>query len=373
MSSRLGIPLTKDMGKYLGFHLRHHGASKNTHLELLQAMRNTLTGWKSKCLSRAGRITLTKSVLNAIPTFQMQLQKLPASVHKEMGRMSRECIRGDDKQQRKIHMISWQSICKPKANGGLGLRRASDMNKAMLAKLNWRLLIEDEDKLWVRLMRRKYNTYLLLMTRTTISQGGSYIWRALTWSKDLLLKGICWRVLNGRKSNLWKDKWLEDTPLQSLALSPIAENKLLCKVSYYWSDERGWKWEEIGNLLPSSTLLRLASTIISSNMDDKDQMGWKETENGVFSVKSAHALEAGWNKQHQWRGWMLVWRLQVQERVKTFLWMMAHERILTNEARHKSGLALSADYGRCLHGKEDVMHNIRGLIVHWRYGSELFH
>lgn len=150
LGSKLGIPLTKDMGKYLGFHLRHHGASKNTYAELMQAMRNKLSGWKSKCLSRGRRITLTKSMLNVIPTFQMQRQKLPASVHKELDHMCKECIWGDEKQQKRIHMISWQTFCKPKTNGGLGLRRATDMNKAMLAKHNWRLLT-DEDKLWIKL------------------------------------------------------------------------------------------------------------------------------------------------------------------------------------------------------------------------------
>lgn len=47
LSLQLGIPFTKNMRKYLGFHLRHHGNNKSIQLDLLQKMRNKLAGWKS--------------------------------------------------------------------------------------------------------------------------------------------------------------------------------------------------------------------------------------------------------------------------------------------------------------------------------------
>lgn len=39
----------------------------------------------------AGRLTLAKSVINTIGVFQMQVQKLPVSVHKEQDRYVRKC------------------------------------------------------------------------------------------------------------------------------------------------------------------------------------------------------------------------------------------------------------------------------------------
>lgn len=68
-------------------------------------------------------------------------------------------------------MIGWQTICKPKEGGGLGFRRARDMNKALLAKLCWRFLME-QDKLWVRLMGSKYPMDQLQFSGECIKQGG---------------------------------------------------------------------------------------------------------------------------------------------------------------------------------------------------------
>lgn len=38
-------------------------------------------------------------------------------------------------------MVRWDKICQPKECDGLGLRRSANMNRAMLAKTYWRLLM----------------------------------------------------------------------------------------------------------------------------------------------------------------------------------------------------------------------------------------
>lgn len=51
LSSGMGIPLTKDLGFYLGHHLVHRVRNNKGHNKLLQRVRDRLDGWKTKCLS----------------------------------------------------------------------------------------------------------------------------------------------------------------------------------------------------------------------------------------------------------------------------------------------------------------------------------
>jgi hypothetical protein len=53
--------------KYLGLPLSVKKLPKNIFLELIDKIADKLTGWKSALIHTAGRLTLVKSVLTAIP------------------------------------------------------------------------------------------------------------------------------------------------------------------------------------------------------------------------------------------------------------------------------------------------------------------
>lgn len=116
----MGILLTKYLGRYLGYEIIHHGSNKKLHEKILQKLNGRLEGWKVKCVSRAGRITLAKSVLNNILIFFMQLEKLPSRIHKEINRLVRRCVLGDSPAGKRVHLVYWETLCKPKEMGGVG-------------------------------------------------------------------------------------------------------------------------------------------------------------------------------------------------------------------------------------------------------------
>lgn len=92
LSELLGVPLTESLGKYLGHRALYKGINVEGHKELVECVQGRLEGWKIKCLSRAGRLTLAQSVLTSLPIFQMQLEKLPTWVHKALDRAVRCCL-----------------------------------------------------------------------------------------------------------------------------------------------------------------------------------------------------------------------------------------------------------------------------------------
>lgn len=70
-------------------------------------MRKKLAGWKAKLLSLAGRITLAKAVLSAIPIYAMQSTVIPKGICNEMEKIIRNFVWGNTKDKRGINLVKW--------------------------------------------------------------------------------------------------------------------------------------------------------------------------------------------------------------------------------------------------------------------------
>ncbi|CAL1354996.1 unnamed protein product [Linum trigynum] len=119
ISNVLNIPKTKNLGRYLGVPVIHDRVSKATFVDLIDRVESRLSGWKVATLSLAGRITLAQSVLVSLPAYTMQISFLPASVREYIDKKIRAFICGISKAGRKIHLVDWDMICRPKEEGGL--------------------------------------------------------------------------------------------------------------------------------------------------------------------------------------------------------------------------------------------------------------
>ncbi|XP_017604120.1 uncharacterized protein LOC108450865 [Gossypium arboreum] len=106
-------------------------------------------------LSFAGRVTLAQSVLLSIPNYFMQSLMIPKGVCANIERLVRQFIWGCTKGQSKMALVGWDSICQPRARGGLGFRHLNDKNWSFLMKIGFSLVSKCE-VFWVRVLRSKY-------------------------------------------------------------------------------------------------------------------------------------------------------------------------------------------------------------------------
>ena len=85
---------------------------------------------------------------------------------------------------KKMSMVKWATVCKPRTWGGLGLKRIDDMNKALLIKIGWSL-ITSSDSMWVKVLRSKYGIEDQVVPQSLNTKFGSYIWKAIgiIWNK----------------------------------------------------------------------------------------------------------------------------------------------------------------------------------------------
>lgn len=88
-------------------------------------------------LALAGRDTLAQSGVAFIPMYAMQSTYLLGPVCDEVDKLCRTFIWGGSENSRKVSLIPWEQIIKPKALGGLGFRDSSLMNKSFMLKIAW--------------------------------------------------------------------------------------------------------------------------------------------------------------------------------------------------------------------------------------------
>ena len=109
---------------------------------ILEKFERKLAGWKKLYLSKGGRLILLKSTLCSLPIYFLSLFTIPTHVANKIEKLQRDFLWGDSK----THLIEWDKVCAPIANGGLGIRKLTTFNKALLGKWLWRFG-KEEDRL----------------------------------------------------------------------------------------------------------------------------------------------------------------------------------------------------------------------------------
>ena len=118
--------------KYLGFHLKAKGYSKEDWKWLIDKYYKKISSWEYKCLTLAGRIVLTRVVLLQLAVYWAHIYFLPASTIQKMNRITSNFIWGNKAAKGKYHLTSLEQISKPKSSGGWGLLDLRTFGKALL-------------------------------------------------------------------------------------------------------------------------------------------------------------------------------------------------------------------------------------------------
>ncbi|KAG7533588.1 Reverse transcriptase zinc-binding domain [Arabidopsis thaliana x Arabidopsis arenosa] len=102
--------------------------------------------------------------------------------------------------------VSWEAICKPKQEGGLGLRSLKEANDVCCLKLIWRIASHG-DSLWVKWLETyllKQKSFWSIKSNTVL---GSWIWKKLLKYRGVAKKFCKVEVKNGNSTSFWYDNW----------------------------------------------------------------------------------------------------------------------------------------------------------------------
>ncbi|KAJ0787048.1 putative RNA-directed DNA polymerase [Helianthus annuus] len=326
--------------KHLGLQV---GANMNMvkHWDpVMEVFKNRLSAWKSNILSFGGKITLIKSVLNALPTYYFSIYKAPRQVIKQLERMRREFLWGINSDHSKMSWVAWQHAMTPREKGGLGLGSLREANLAMLAKWWWRFKV-DTNGLWRKVIWSIHNSsrsWQFIPKKVTIA--GS--WKQVgNLSQDmgeygmnlaLLFRGI---LGQGDQITFWQDKWLFENPLQYEFPNLFElEQQKTAKVADRIFDSGGlltirFRWTRPPDSEAELTqLAELEHALMSVNVGEgKDKWSWDLDSSGNFSVSSLRVrLQTerfpDLNLAFEWNAWVPI-------KVNFFSWRLALNRVPT--------------------------------------------
>lgn len=141
----------------------------------------------------------------------MQTIRLPQSICSVLNKLNRNFLWGSTYDQRRLHLVKWETVTKPKKQEGLNLREAHTANKVHLTKLGRNPLAGDES-VWATVIRGKYLKQGNILQYTPRPTDWATM-KGITKSIQSVQDGFGWSLGNGESISLWFDAWVLHEPL----------------------------------------------------------------------------------------------------------------------------------------------------------------
>jgi hypothetical protein len=309
MRSRLlqisGYKETTSFGKYLGVPLTGTTPKKHDFQYVLDQVSNKLSAWKASHLSFAGRVTLAKSVIEAVPIYPMMSSSIPKSCLEDIQRIQRSFIWGNTDQKKKFHAIGWDKITVPKWRDGLGIRKLEEMNKACLGKLNFKLQSGCDD-FWCKVMRGKYPAIGNGIAKATDSS----LRKSLVKLDPLLQQFSTWIVCDGSEIDAWSAVWIEEG-LRLDDILTIPPHLVGLKVCDLVDEQGGWNWSMLSSWMPEEYQQRIAAVCPHMPDNGKDVRAGVGGQIEEYYVAVMYNNICGFQHKNENSIWHKIWKIKV--------------------------------------------------------------
>ncbi|KAA3473632.1 reverse transcriptase [Gossypium australe] len=353
--------------KYLGLPSVIGKRRKASFQILKDRVTQRISHWSSRYLSQGGKEVFIKSVLQAIPTYAMTCFLLSESLCGELENIFARYWWQHDKGRRGIHWRQWQFMCRSKEEGGMGFRNMAKFNISLLAKQGWRIM-NNTESLVEKFMKAKYFPDEQFLN-SRLGNSSSYTWKSIWATKDVLRKGLIWRVGIGNNISVNCDAWIPNGV--NFRLSSEVESMHDQFVSTLIDDnERIWKEDLIEDTFAEEDAVRIFQ-IPLAGVPHGDYLAWGGEASGVFLVRSAYKLlqttdefPRAYALQISYRNlYKKLWLLNLPTKIKITVWKITWNFLPTRVNLQHKKLAIDPICPRCGEQAETIDHLFRGCPI----------
>jgi hypothetical protein len=129
------------------------------------------------------------------------------SVANRIEKIQQDFLWGGMGNEKKLHLVSWNLVCRPLRAGGLGIQNVLKFNKALLGKWLWRYATERK-ALWYKVIKEKYEEQDGGWCSKEVSGPfGVGLWKHIRQGWDLFARNVRFEVGLGSKILFWHDTW----------------------------------------------------------------------------------------------------------------------------------------------------------------------
>ena len=229
----------------------------------------------------------------------------------------------------------------------------------MLAKQVWRL-IHDKESLFYRVFKAKYfpNNSIFEAKSST----GSFAWKSILWSRDLIKKGSFWRIGNGKSVWIYIDAWLPSP--EGRISSPILHLAPESTVDSLIDSATGWWNINLIDWYFHPPEARLIKSLPLSSIPLPDSLVWSSEKSGSYSVKSGYKLlcELHNHTNHlqvsesQLGFWKSIWKMKVPGKIKHFIWKACTNSLPTKDNLLKQKTLHESVCPHCAGESKSIVH-----------------
>lgn len=283
--------------------------------------------WKSKFLSFGGRKQLIISVLQSLQLYWMAIYMFPSAVLHELESTLRSFLwsQGDVVSGR--CRLAWDKVCRPKESGGLGFKRLSIWNRALVSKNLWDIL-SSRPTMWVewvkRMCLRNSNFWLAKAHRSW-----SWVFRKMMDVRPQIRPFVHVAIGDGACTHAWEDSWAgcgELAPRLTYRLIHATGFTVNTSVREFLISVDEWPTEWV-------TRNPVLSTIPLPTLRDNqaDVVKWRSVDSALvdFSVKDAYVSLDGRHDVIPWTS--RVWFSGHIPKHAFCLWIACHKRHPTHD------------------------------------------
>jgi len=371
--------------KYLGFRLRPDGYKVAHWTWLINKIEKRIIGWQHRLLSKAGRLLLIKSVLEATPVYWMSLTWIPKGILQKIQQICNRFLWNGNKKGKIFAWTRWSLVSMPKRWGGWGIKSLSDFAQALTAKQGWSLT--KMDNLWVEVIHHKYiwpSSITEWLRRPNWNHLGiSSIWRATLKAMPLIRDNLLWRIGNGAQVRIGLDPWpgsgnahllpaglirnLNNRGIKYLA--QIGDPQRSNIFTQAWVTDRQWHLPEDWSAPWQGYIQALTETHIKLQ-EEEDELIWAPAKSGSYTPKLGYLKLIEAKKPDILKSWWRdVWQLQAQPRARLLMWSIIADKLPTGVTLRKRAFSGPSWCVLCKKEEESTPH----LFLHCEVTKDIWH